>query len=77
MRPDFQVSLDEVVAEIILSVLPCATIQWNHAQHVYKVGDKIEWSAFGDEITLIIKKLSAMSPTISLAFITASACIPH
>jgi hypothetical protein len=42
MRPDFQVILDEVVAEVILSVLPCATIQWNHAQHVYKVGDKID-----------------------------------
>jgi hypothetical protein len=35
-------------AGVTLNVLSCATIQWNRAQHVYKVGDKIEWEGWKD-----------------------------
>jgi hypothetical protein len=31
-----------------LSVLPCATVEWNRSSHVYKVGDRIEWQGWID-----------------------------
>jgi hypothetical protein len=31
---------------IALSVLPCATVEWNRSAHVYKVGDRIEWKGW-------------------------------
>ncbi len=35
-------------AGITLSVLPCATIQWNRNSQVYQIGDRIEWKGWKD-----------------------------
>ncbi|MCX7110846.1 MAG: hypothetical protein NTX45_12100 [Proteobacteria bacterium] len=33
---------------VTLSVLPCATVEWNRSSHIYRVGDRIEWKGWID-----------------------------